>query len=234
VFMLQQPRRQGWHDLAASSVVIKERVLAPASANRAQARTESPRTPTSAASAAEQQPVAETMPPPPGRSLADSPASASAMTTADSVRMRPRRSTQGPDHAPVGSRPTSLASVDDVEASSDGRPLDVGWVAVLDDGREVEVLGLVLLGRNPQARPGEEDAELIKVADETRTVSKTHLSLRVDASGLFVMDRGSTNGTTLTDSTGASRPCPAGDVMSVRADSIVSFGDHWLKVEHRG
>jgi pSer/pThr/pTyr-binding forkhead associated (FHA) protein len=114
---------------------------------------------------------------------------------------------------------------------SDGRPLDEGWVAVLDDQREVPVTGLVLLGRNPQARPGEEAAELVKVSDETRTVSKTHLSLRVDANGMFVMDRGSTNGTTLTNVVGVSKPCAAGAVVPVNEGAIISFGDHWLKVE---
>jgi pSer/pThr/pTyr-binding forkhead associated (FHA) protein len=115
----------------------------------------------------------------------------------------------------------------------DGRPLDQGWVAVLDDGRDVPITGLVMLGRSPQARAGEDDAELVKVADDTRTVSKTHLSLKVDASGLFVMDRGSTNGTTLTNVVGVSKPCPAGDIVPVSEGAIVSFGDHWLKIERR-
>ena len=50
-------------------------------------------------------------------------------------------------------------------------------MAVLDDGRRITVDGLVLLGRNPQPQPGEEDAQLIKLADETRTVSKSHLAI---------------------------------------------------------
>jgi hypothetical protein len=46
---------------------------------------------------------------------------------------------------------------------------------------------LVLLGRNPQARPGEEHATLIKIADTTRTVSKSHLELGLNAAGLYVV-----------------------------------------------
>jgi hypothetical protein len=65
---------------------------------------------------------------------------------------------------------------------------------VLDDGRRVVVDRLVLLGSQPAAGPGEEDADLIKIADETRTVSKLHLAMGVDQSGLYVVDRGSTNG----------------------------------------
>ena len=101
---------------------------------------------------------------------------------------------------------------------------------MLDDGREIDVSGLVLLGRNPQPRPGEDDAVLIKVADETRTVSKTHLALSVDANGMYVMDRGSTNGSTLTNAKGVSSYCSAGDVVPVADGNIVSFGDHWLEI----
>ena len=75
-----------------------------------------------------------------------------------------------------------------------GRTGGFGWTTDVTIG----VDGLVLLGRNPQPRVGEEDATLIKVLDESRTVSKSHLAVGVDAGGLYVMDRGSTNGTIVT------------------------------------
>jgi pSer/pThr/pTyr-binding forkhead associated (FHA) protein len=101
---------------------------------------------------------------------------------------------------------------------------------VLDDGRELSLTGLVLLGRNPQPQPGEEDAQLIKIADETRTVSKSHLAISVDSGGVFVVDRGSTNGSTVTTSSGISTRCAAGEVVRVAEGSIVSMGDHWLEI----
>jgi uncharacterized RDD family membrane protein YckC len=104
------------------------------------------------------------------------------------------------------------------------------WHAVLDDGRRVVVDHLVLLGRNPQPAPGEEDAQLIKIADETRTVSKLHLAMGVDQSGLYVVDRGSTNGSTVTTPGGATRRCVPGETVYVNPGSIVSMGDHWLEV----
>jgi hypothetical protein len=104
------------------------------------------------------------------------------------------------------------------------------WRAVLDDGREIGVDGLVLLGRNPQPRPGEEHATLIKIADTTRTVSKSHLEIGLNAAGLYVVDRGSTNGSTVTSVSGVSKRCAPGDQVVVEAGSIVSFGDHWLEV----
>jgi uncharacterized RDD family membrane protein YckC len=109
-------------------------------------------------------------------------------------------------------------------------PPQTGWLAVLDDGRELSLTGLVLLGRNPQAQPGEEDAQLIKIADETRTVSKSHLAIAVDSGGVFVVDRGSTNGSTVTTSNGVSTRCAAGEIVRVAEGSIVSIGDHWLEI----
>ena len=83
---------------------------------------------------------------------------------------RPRRDAAGvgSDVSPAPTRP---------------RPENLDWHAVLDDGRRLVVDHLVLLGRNPQPAPGEEDAQLIKIADETRTVSKLHLALGVDQAG---------------------------------------------------
>jgi predicted component of type VI protein secretion system len=103
-------------------------------------------------------------------------------------------------------------------------------VAVLDDGRRVNIDRLVLLGRNPRPQAGEEDAQLVKLADETRTVSKLHLAIGVDQAGLYVVDRGSTNGSTVTNPGGASRRCQPGDVVYVDAGTIVSMGDHWLEI----
>jgi uncharacterized RDD family membrane protein YckC len=104
------------------------------------------------------------------------------------------------------------------------------WTAVLDDGREVPVGGLVLLGRNPQPRPGEETAELVKLADETRTVSKSHLALQVVGDDLVVTDRGSTNGSTITTTEGVTTACTPEKPVPVAEGSVVSMGDHWLTV----
>ncbi|HET9647652.1 MAG TPA: FHA domain-containing protein, partial [Microlunatus sp.] len=117
-------------------------------------------------------------------------------------------------------------------APASARPSGGGvWRALLDDGREIEVDGLILLGRNPQARPGEEHASLIKIADTTRTVSKSHLEIGLNSSGLYVVDRGSTNGSTVTAVNGLSKRCTPGDPVQVEPDSIVSFGDHWLEIK---
>jgi hypothetical protein len=214
VMLARQPRRQGWHDLAADAVVIKERPLAPARSKVAVGRTGAP----SAAGS-------RTAAPRPSPSPATKPVPTASPVTAPTPT------------APVSPEPSSapvLAAEEDVQEPAPEQDAELVWWLRLDDGRDVGVAGLVLLGRNPQPRVGEEDATLIKVADDGRTVSKSHLAVGVDAGGLYVMDRGSTNGTTVTTPDGGQRPCPPGDLIDVSAGSVISFGDHWLEVRRPG
>lgn len=192
VMLVQHQRRQGWHDLLAQSVVIKERTLAP---------------PVRAGSARS--------------SGSTGPQAAGSSATASDTEHPPTRSDES-----VSPRARRLDP-------DDGPPATEVWAAVFDDGREIEVVPLVLLGRKPQARQGEDDAVLVKVVDDTRTVSKTHLALGTDRNGVYVTDRGSTNGSTVTDRQGVSRSCPAEEVVTVDDGSIVSFGDHWLRITRR-
>ena len=117
-----------------------------------------------------------------------------------------------------------------VDDDTDERIGSANWVAVLDDGREVAVRGLVLLGRNPAPRPGEEGAQLVKVADESRTVSKSHLALALGEHGVFAIDRGSTNGSVVTAPDGARIRCLPEEAVPVAEGAVVSMGDHWLKL----
>jgi uncharacterized RDD family membrane protein YckC len=297
IFLAQQPRRQGWHDLAVSSVVIKERQLAqtrPAQARHAATGREASPVPPRGAQVAPSAPTP--LSPPPGypvppqpspvqpspvqpgpmqpgpvqpspqpvsgrapmQSSAPSPPQygaaprtyggaqqATGPSPAPSPQplqppagVSPSRTGPGSPAAPPPAtspdRPRPSAGSSDRPAGGAAGPVAAAgsgtWRAVLDDGREIAVDGLVLLGRNPQARPGEEHANLIKIADSTRTVSKSHLELGLNAAGLYVVDRGSTNGSTVTSVSGMSRRCAPGDPVQVEAGSIVSFGDHWLEV----
>ena len=119
--------------------------------------------------------------------------------------------------APVGQAPVPARKATD------------GWQLWLDDGRTVPVRGLVLIGRNPQPQP-DEHAELVQAGVESRMVSKTHLAIGLDHRGLYVMDRGSTNGTAIANSGGQFEPCAPGDPVRVREGQFVSFGDRYLEV----
>lgn len=290
VLLVQHPRKQGWHDLVAQSVVIKERTLAPAK-RRIQGGPQGAALPAGQTSAARDAAAQTSAAATSGASAADTDGQGSIaavlLPTAESqgaqgVQPGPeRRPPTGRSPAPeqlsppvpllppdqpggraegrsdpdVSVAPTAAATASQPNppftqfaaappppasnsgpghiAPNDSRPKDEGWVVALDEGREIQITGLVLLGRNPQPRPGEEDAQLIKVADETRTVSKSHLGVGADANGVWVMDRGSTNGSTVTNGSGVSSPCPPGTVVQVAEGDIVSFGDHWLEIKRQ-
>jgi uncharacterized RDD family membrane protein YckC len=295
IMMLRHPRKQGWHDLAVTSVMIKERVLAPpvqparaatgAQGSPAQVGTRSqPRpsgvgsqTPPSYSPAEGYAPAGNPVPPgpltpPPGMAPAGSgapyatavPPGGSASPYGGNAYASPYP--DAPYAPPYGSSPTSQPSGGELyppgqqagerSQSAQGSPSPASavyedaavvggfsdqsaapgssyvqdWSILLDDGRRIPLEGLVLLGRNPQPKAGEEDAQLIKIADETRTVSKSHLAVGVDAGGVYVVDRGSTNGSTVSTTNGMSSRCRAGEMVRVGDGAIVSIGDHWLEI----
>lgn len=233
VFLLLHPRRQGWHDLAAAAVVIKARGLAPVQKSRSasaavsppQDRSDEPQ-PTGVPDEERRGPVGQPSPAygvvGPQTPAPDHPAPDHA------APMAPLAPPSGPLAPPTVSAPPVAAGVQ--PEPTPGPAPEAAWVAELDDGREIVIEGLVLLGRNPQPQPGEEGAQLIKLADETRTVSKSHLAIGLDSAGLFVVDRGSTNGSTVTTPVGVSRRARAGEIVYVDEESVVSIGDHWLRI----
>ncbi|BCW58094.1 RDD family protein [Arthrobacter sp. StoSoilB20] len=95
----------------------------------------------------------------------------------------------------------------------------------IDDGQDVQLGGSVLLGRNPAPQPGEAVEQLMPVADPGRSISKTHLHLRVDGDGVWVTDRNSTNGSAVTTPDGLQTRLHPGQAVLVRPGSTVHFGD---------
>ncbi len=308
---LRHPRKQGWHDLAATAVMIKERVLAPP-AQPARAAVPAQQGPPAQVSNGSHQPQPNgaraamspsygppesygssgspmppgPMAPPPGQLPAppgypagpggpyagaaacprvDRPDRTEAARTqlptlarrtgsrSSTVRPTPGgelyapeqqgtpmpqlQSPQPPNGHPSVASPSYEAmpaqpagDFSDQTAVASRSPYVQEWSILLDDGRRIALDGLVLLGRNPQPKAGEEDAQLIKIADETRTVSKSHLAVGVDAGGVYVVDRGSTNGSTVSTTNGMSARCKAGEMVRVGEGAIVSIGDHWLEI----
>jgi uncharacterized RDD family membrane protein YckC len=305
IMELRHPRKQGWHDLAATAVMIKERVLAP-SVQPARAAVGAQQGPPAQVSNGSQQmqpngaraamsssygpgeaygspdsPVPPApLAPPPGQFTAPSgysagPAGPYAGAAASSggpsgpyggnayatpypgTQYGPSQQYGSPDTGgelyapaqpggptpqppngyPTGSSPSYERRPDqpagdfaDQTAVAASSPYVQEWSILLDDGRRIALDGLVLLGRNPQPKAGEEDAQLIKIADETRTVSKSHLAVGVDAGGVYVVDRGSTNGSTVSTTNGMSSRCKPGEMVRVGEGAIISIGDHWLEI----
>jgi uncharacterized RDD family membrane protein YckC len=297
IMMLRHPRKQGWHDLAVTAVMIKERLLAPPvqparaatgaqQDSPAQIGSSQPQpsgvravAPPSYAPGQGYAPAGSLVPPSPQPGMA--PASSGAPYAAavppalaapygGNAYAAPSQSSPygppaygssptpqpsggelhspgqpggpmspSPQGSPAGASPAyedmpeysvSPGDFEDQSAVGPRSPYVQDWSILLDDGRRIAVEGLVLLGRNPQPKAGEEDAQLIKIADETRTVSKSHLAVGVDAGGLYIVDRGSTNGSTVSTTNGMSSRCRAGEMVRVGDGAIVSIGDHWLEI----
>ncbi|WP_026820238.1 RDD family protein [Arthrobacter castelli] len=115
---------------------------------------------------------------------------------------------------------------DDVEATRITRRAAKPQVrVVLDDGRELELRSAALVGRNPAGRPSEAVDQLIDVPDLGRSVSKTHLHLRVEAAAIWVTDRNSTNGSAISTPDGTRTALPPGQAVRADAGSTVHFGD---------
>jgi uncharacterized RDD family membrane protein YckC len=105
-----------------------------------------------------------------------------------------------------------------------------GWTVVFDTGESVVVEGLGLVGRRPEGRPGEPVHHLVPLPSKDMSLSKTHAQFQVAPDGaLVVMDRGSTNGSTLVRS-GVSRDLPAGTPTSLLPGDVVRFGDRFMRV----
>ncbi|MFF3064782.1 RDD family protein [Oerskovia sp. NPDC057915] len=104
-----------------------------------------------------------------------------------------------------------------------------GAVLELESGQRVPLSGPALVGRNPQAT-GTEARTLVRVEDPTRSVSKTHAELGFDAGGLWVQDRGSTNGTVLLRPGGAPVALDAGVRVPVPVGSVITVGDRRIVV----
>lgn len=105
-------------------------------------------------------------------------------------------------------------------------PVTVAMLRIrLDDGRDIELDRTVLIGRNPAGHPGEDTAQLIPLADPGRSISKTHLHLLAGNGGIWVTDRDSTNGSSVTTPDGIRTALAAGEPTHVRPGSTVHFGD---------
>lgn len=104
------------------------------------------------------------------------------------------------------------------------------WRVTFDTGQSFVVEGLAIVGRGPEPRPGEEVAHRVALSSSDMSLSKTHAQFQVAADGtLVVMDRGSTNGTTLIRK-GAARALGARRPAALVHGDKVKFGDRTMDV----
>jgi uncharacterized RDD family membrane protein YckC len=105
-----------------------------------------------------------------------------------------------------------------------------GWVVSFDTGERVLVDTLLLVGRSPDPRLGEQGARLVVLPSADLSVSKTHIEVVVAADGaLVVTDRGSTNGSTLVRRDTPRHLTPGRPTTLLEGD-LVLLGDRTMAV----
>ena len=99
------------------------------------------------------------------------------------------------------------------------------WRVRFDDGESFVIAGLALVGRRPEARHGEQVSHLVPLTSADMSVSKTHAQFGPASDGaIVVMDRGSTNGTTVVRQGVSRRLAPGKPATLVDGDTVV-YGD---------
>lgn len=134
-----------------------------------------------------------------------------------------------PDDA-SGSEPAEITRMQTAARRQELQPAPVAAVVLeLESGERVRVDGAVRVGRNPAAAP-EESVHLVRIDDPSRSVSKNHADLGVDSAGLWVSDRGSTNGTVVSVVGQPPRVVESGARIRVPAGSTIHVGDRRIVV----
>lgn len=132
-----------------------------------------------------------------------------------------------PTHPAPSARPdapsTPPPAVDGLITAAPWQSQPTTLVLELDTGERVPVEGNgVLIGRAPVA--GADDAGLLPVAVADPTLSKTHLTVRRSGTRVFVVDRGSTNGSSLIHD-GVDRALTPGEGIEIAAGDTIRFGE---------
>lgn len=104
------------------------------------------------------------------------------------------------------------------------------YLLQVDTGASLIVTGRGLIGRDPSPGPGEAVDHLLAVGDPQRSLSKTHLEVGVDATGLWVVDRHSTNGSALQLPDGRRVPCLPGQRTPVPEGSLLLIGQRTVRI----
>jgi len=129
-----------------------------------------------------------------------------------------------PEHTSFETRMQSRAQRQEL------RPAPVSAVELeLESGDRHVVGGPARVGRNPEASSGE-SLVLVRVDDPTRSVSKNHADLDVDSAGLWLTDRGSTNGTVISVPGLPPRVAEPGARVRVPVGATIHVGDRRIVV----
>lgn len=137
----------------------------------------------------------------------------------------------GSSPAPAPAAPPAEPDNDATRIVAVGSEAAPTWRLTLPSGETVVVDGALFLGRNPTRAEGDLAGALLPLADETKSVSKTHALLTVDAEGLWVTDLDSTNGVYVALPEGDGEQAEPGERLRVPAGSDIVLGEFVIQVE---
>ncbi len=151
---------------------------------------------------------------------------------------------EAPDAGAPRSARTSVSALytrPEVPADDDFDALDrtvgarrkrIPWSLIAPNGETVDLTSsVVILGRRPGHDSAYPDAQLVPVADETRTVSKTHARLELRGDTWYVTDLDSTNGVLFATLMGTEVEAPPGE--EIEAGERFFLGDAEVRLTRR-
>lgn len=136
-----------------------------------------------------------------------------------------------PPTAPAPAAPAPAAPAPLAATAPPRAPAESGVIVIeLPDGRRLPVGGRMLLGRDPAELDGWRGAELIRLADPERSVSKTHAAIEPDEGALLVHDLASTNGTERETARGEVLPVAPGHPLRAEAGDVLHLGSFAIRL----
>ena len=157
-----------------------------------------------------------------GAGVADRPAVPSGLPVAASAPPR-SGAVPVPARQPVPDEHTRLP------AARAATPL-ARFILQFSTGESVTVSGTGLIGRRPEAQPGEVFDTLVAIDDPGRSVSKTHLEFGQEGGVFWVCDRFSANGTVVREPERPARLSAPGMRSRVTRGSRVEIGEQFFVV----
>ena len=121
-----------------------------------------------------------------------------------------------------------MLGASDVSAASAAPEFAATFVLQFSTGESLTTAGTGLIGRNPQAEPGESFDHLVRLRDPSRSVSKTHVEFGQDAGEFWVQDRFSGNGTLIRDPQGNTVRCKPERRYRVLRGSRIEIGEQFF------
>ena len=133
-----------------------------------------------------------------------------------------------PEARPAQSPPASRIN-DKTRITTRSPRREVRWRLLSVDGALIDIDGTIVVGRDPSSNLVA-NSTAVPIADEGRSMSKSHAVLRVNDEGLFVEDLHSTNGVRIVRG-GSEIKVAAGTPAAVRAGDVLVLGEREFGIE---